>query len=52
MNLVEKIFALYPELNNQRLLNHGILVQDDGEGQYIAMWGHPTLPRPTAEQLA
>jgi hypothetical protein len=24
----------------------------DGKGDYIAKWEHPTLPRPTEEQLA
>jgi len=24
----------------------------DGRGDYIAKWEHPTLPRPTEEQLA
>jgi len=24
----------------------------DGRGDYIAAWDHPTLPRPTEEQLA
>ena len=52
MTLVEKIFTLYPELNNQRLINYGIIVANDGEGDYIAKWEHPTLPKPTDEQLA
>ncbi|MFZ9210902.1 MAG: hypothetical protein ACO22M_00410 [Candidatus Nanopelagicaceae bacterium] len=24
----------------------------DGKGDYIKVWNHPTLPRPTDEQLA
>jgi hypothetical protein len=27
-------------------------VQNDGNGDYIKAWSHPTLPRPTDEQLA
>ena len=51
--LVEKIFTIYPELNNKRLMNFGILVvnNNDGSPDYIGMWEHPTLPRPTQEQL-
>ena len=31
-----------------------ILLQNDsdGKGDYIAKWEHPTLPKPTDEQLA
>ena len=54
MELVEKIIALYPELTINDFLARGtILIQDDsdGNGPYIAKWEHPTLPRPTNEQL-
>ena len=53
--LYEKITAVYPELTEQdfdfvfgtiRLQN-----DSDGRGDYIAKWDHPTLPRPTDEQL-
>lgn len=53
MTLCEKIMAIYPELTDKdfwdsiRLQNDG-----DGRGDYIATWNHPTLPRPTEEQLA
>ena len=32
----------------------GVIVQADLDerGDYIAAWNHPTLPRPTYEQLA
>lgn len=30
----------------------GALLNSDGKGDYIAKWEHPTLPRPTDEQLA
>jgi len=51
MTLVEKIINLYTELKIEDFAN-SITVQDDGKGQYIAKWEHPTLPRPTEEQLA
>lgn len=52
MNLYEKIITIYPELKPQdfsfliRLRN-----DSDGRGDYIDEWSHPTLPRPTQEQL-
>jgi len=55
MSLYEKIIAIYPELNsNDFTLNGSIVLQNDsdGKGDYIAKWEHPTLPRPTEEQLA
>jgi len=51
--LYEKIIALYPELTQQDFLTVIRLQNDsDGRGDYIAAWNHPTLPRPTEEQLA
>ena len=53
MKLVEKIKALYPELGTQDFMTTIRLQNDsDGRGDYIAKWEHPTLPRPTEEQLA
>jgi hypothetical protein len=53
MTLYEKIISLYPELENQILIYVGIIIQNDsdGRGDYIAKWKHPTLARPTQEQL-
>jgi hypothetical protein len=53
MNLYEKILALYPELATYDFVNSDITLQNDsdGKGDYIAKWEHPTLPRPTPEQL-
>lgn len=52
MTLYEKIMAIYPELQQQDFLSAIILQNDsDGCGDYIAKWDHPTLPRPTQEQL-
>jgi hypothetical protein len=53
MSLYEKIKSLYPELQPQDFLTVITLQNDsDGKGDYIAKWEHPTLPRPTEEQLA
>ena len=53
MTLPEKIMALYPSLTIQDFLTVITLQNDsDGKGDYIAKWEHPTLPRPTEEQLA
>jgi hypothetical protein len=51
--LYEKIMALYPELNAQDFMTVITLQNDsDGKGDYIAKWEHPTLAKPTEEQLA
>ena len=53
MTLYEKIKTLYPDLTNRDFITHIILQDDsDGNGAYIAKWEHPTLQRPTDEQLA
>ena len=47
MTLYEQVMALYPELTQQDFLSVIILQNDsDGKGDYIALWNHPTLPRP------
>ena len=52
MTLYEKIMALYPSLTTKDFLSFISLQNDsDGKGDYIAKWEHPTLPRPTEEQL-
>ena len=55
MTLYEKIRALYPDLTEQDFIPGmgTILLQNDsdGRGDYIAKWEHPTLARPTEEQL-
>ena len=51
--LYEKIIALYPSLTQQDFLTVITLQNDsDGKGDYIAKCEHPTLAKPTAEQLA
>ena len=53
MTLYDKIKALYPDLQDADFLYTVVLQNDlDGRGDYIAKWEHPTLPRPTEEQLA
>jgi hypothetical protein len=53
MTLYDKIMALYPELQIQDFMTVIRLQNDsDGKGDYIANWEHPTLARPTEEQLS
>jgi hypothetical protein len=53
MNLYEKIMTLYPSLTQQDFMTVIRLQHDsDGKGDYIVKWEHPTLAKPTAEQLA
>ena len=52
MSLYEKIKQLYPELEDKDFMTVITLQNDsDGRGDYIAAWNHPTLARPTQEQL-
>jgi hypothetical protein len=55
MTLLEKIKTIYSELTDADFSPIGtIRIQNDsdGKGDYIAKWEHPTLARPTEEQLA
>jgi hypothetical protein len=53
MDLFHKIIAIYPDLDLLNEIREGIIrLQNDGQGDYIAKWEHPTLPRPTDEELA
>jgi hypothetical protein len=53
VTLYEKIKAIYSNLNDEDFRTVINLQNDsDGKGDYIAKWEHPTLARPTAEQLA
>ena len=54
--LYDKIIAIYPQLTNDDFnpfRGGTILLQNDsdGKGDYIAKWEHPTLARPTEQQL-
>lgn len=54
MTLYKKIISLYPSLTIEDFMPTGtILLQNDsdGKGDYIAVWNHPTLAKPTEEQL-
>jgi hypothetical protein len=52
MTLFEKIKSIYPNLEDKDFLTVIILQNDsDGRGDYIAKWEHPTLARPTDEEL-
>jgi hypothetical protein len=57
MNIIEKIKQIYPSLTDADFdfLSRGtIIIQNnsDGKGDYIAKWEHPTLAKPTDEELA
>jgi len=53
MTIYEKIIALYPSLTDKDFVIVITLQNDsDGKGDYIAKWEHPTLARPTDEELA
>ena len=53
MTLYDKLIQIYPSLTMQDFMTVITLQNDsDGKGDYIAKWEHPTLPRPTEEQLA
>ena len=53
MTLFEKIKTIYPELATFDFASGVITLQNDsdGKGDYIAKWEHPTLARPTEQQL-
>jgi len=54
--LIEQIKSIYPSLTDEdfRPIKGTIVIQNDsdGKGDYIAKWEHPTLARPTDEELA
>jgi len=55
MTLFEKICLIYPSLTIKDFVDNGTIHlqnDSDGKGDYIAKWEHPTLPRPTDEELA
>ena len=55
MTLIEKIKSIYPELTLSDFIGPEATIRlqndSDGNGDYIAAWNHPTLKRPTEEQL-
>jgi len=53
MTLSQKIKSIYPELTEIDFIDIIQIQNDsDGKGDYIAKWEHPTLARPTDEELA
>jgi hypothetical protein len=56
MTLSEKIKSIYSSLTDADFepTKGTILLQNDsdGKGDYIAKWEHPTLAKPTDEELA
>ena len=52
--LIDKIKTIYPELSTFDFAKGIITLQNDsdGKGDYIAKWEHPTLAKPTDEELA
>lgn len=52
MTLYEKIKTIYPDMHDDDFITVVQLRNDsDGRGDYIDKWEHPTLARPTQEQL-
>ena len=52
MTLYDKIKTIYPSLEDKDFMIVITLQNDsDGKGDYIKEWNHPTLAKPTAEQL-
>jgi hypothetical protein len=55
MSLYDKLIELYPELTPADFnpFTGTIVLQNDsdGKGDYIKSWNHPTLAKPTDEQL-
>ena len=55
MNLIQKIKQIHPLLTDADFMpiTGTIMLQNDsdGKGDYIKSWNHPTLTKPTEEQL-
>jgi hypothetical protein len=55
MTLYEKIKTMYSSLEDKDFYPEGTIYlqnNSDEKGDFIAKWEHPTLQRPTDEQLA
>lgn len=52
-SLYEKICAIYPELTSEDfdLKTGTISLMNEGNGDFIAAWNHPTLAEPTQDKL-
>jgi hypothetical protein len=53
MTLYEKIIKLYPSLTVEDFMPSigTIVLQNDGDGDYIKIWNHSSLLKPTQQQL-
>jgi len=56
MTLYEKIKSIYPDIEESSFIpdvedNIDIRLQNDGNGDYIKEWNHPTLTQPTQAEL-
>ena len=52
MTLYEKVRSIYPDLQEPDFRTVIEIRNDsDGNGDYIAVWNHPTLAQPTQAQL-
>jgi hypothetical protein len=53
MTIYDKIITIYPSLTNEDFSpKNGIIVlQNDGNGDYIKIWNHSSLLKPTQQQL-
>lgn len=53
MSLYDKLLAIYSSLTETDFspFKGTIVLQNDGDGDYIKEWKHPTLAQPTEEQL-
>jgi hypothetical protein len=51
--MFEKLTKLYPQLTVADFLpsTGTIVLQNDGQEDYIKSWNHPTLAKPTEEEL-
>jgi len=52
--LIDKIKTIYSSLTEEDFSPRGTIVlqnDSDGKGDYIKSWEHPTLAKPTQEQL-
>jgi hypothetical protein len=55
MNLYKQILVVYPQLTEADFMLGGVIDladNSDGNGPFIRNWTHPTLTKPTPEQLA
>lgn len=54
MALYDKILTVRPNLTSDDFAPEGTIVlqnDSDGKGDYIKEWNHPTVTRPTTQEL-